>query len=155
MLSFRKPCGESLRHFLAAQAKLDFSYGAVGATADESPLGYVVDHTRIQLGEGEAVFKAARSALENWEQFRLGWVEAWPPDTRICAGEVVAVIGRAMGLWWLNASRTSNASPPRARTAERSGRRFRTDRASRDQARGLKRWRARMDRPNLTRSGQP
>jgi uncharacterized protein (UPF0548 family) len=105
MLSLRKPRAESLRRFLAAQAKLDFTYAAVGATADEPPLGYVVDRTRIKLGEGEAVFKAAKSALERWEQFRLGWVEAWPPETPIRAGEVVAVIGRAMGLWWLNASR--------------------------------------------------
>ena len=105
MLSLRKPSAESIRRFLAAQAKQDFTYKAVGATADKPPAGYVVDRTRIKLGEGEAVFQAARSALERWEQFRLGWVEAWPTETPIRTGEVVAIIGRAMGLWWLNASR--------------------------------------------------
>lgn len=35
----------------------------------------------------------------------MGWVEAWPPDTPIKTGEVVAVMGRAIGLWWLNAAR--------------------------------------------------
>ena len=51
------------------------------------------------------MFQLARTALQRWEQFRLGWVEAWSPDTPIKSGEVVAVMGRAIGLWWLNACR--------------------------------------------------
>ena len=88
-----------------ATAKLPFSYSAVGATATTPPADYAVDHTRIKLGEGEAVFHSARAALQRWEQFRLGWVEAWSPDTPIKTGEVVAVMGRAIGLWWLNSAR--------------------------------------------------
>lgn len=104
-LSLQKPAAESIRHFLLEQAELPFSYAAVGATADEPPAGFAVDHTRIKLGEGEHVFQAARAALQRWEQFRLGWVEAWSPDTPIQSGEVVAVMGRAIGLWWLNSCR--------------------------------------------------
>src|SRR5262249_38584016 len=33
------------------------------------------------------------------------WVEAWPPETPIQAGQVVAVIARLFGLSWLNACR--------------------------------------------------
>jgi uncharacterized protein (UPF0548 family) len=105
MLSLRKPSVESIRPFLAAQATLPFTYSGVGATAGTPPDGYVVDHTRIKLGEGGQVFHAARAALQRWEQFRLGWVEAWSPDTPIQSGEVVAVMGRAIGLWWLNSCR--------------------------------------------------
>lgn len=105
MLSLRKPSAESVRRFLAGQAKLPFTYSAVGATATTPPAGYVVDRTRIKLGEGETVFRAAGDALRRWEQFRLGWVEAWSPDTLIRPGEVVAVMGRAIGLWWLNSCR--------------------------------------------------
>jgi len=105
MLSFRKPTAESMRRVLAVQAKLDFTYGAVGSTAHTPPVGYVVDRTRVKLGEGEAVFRSARAALEHWQQFRLGWVDAWPTNTPIRAGEVVAVMGRAIGLWWLNCCR--------------------------------------------------
>ena len=65
----------------------------------------MVDHTRIRLGEGEPIFQAAQTALEHWEQFRLGWLEAWSPETPIRTGEVVAVVARALGLWWLNACR--------------------------------------------------
>ena len=50
-------------------------------------------------------FDAAKAALERWEQFDLGWVEAWPPQTPIQTGEVVAVVARAVGVWWLNACR--------------------------------------------------
>jgi uncharacterized protein (UPF0548 family) len=105
MLSLQKPPVESIRRFLAEQALLDFSYSAVGATATTPPDGYVVDRTRIKLGDGETVFRSARAALEQWEQFRLGWVEAWSPETPIRSGEVVAVMGFAVGLWWLNSCR--------------------------------------------------
>lgn len=44
MLSLQKPSPESIRRFLAEQAKLDFTYSAVGATAAIPPAGYVVDH---------------------------------------------------------------------------------------------------------------
>jgi uncharacterized protein (UPF0548 family) len=105
MLSLRKPSVDALRRFMAAQAKLPYTYEAVGATAETPPAGYVVDRTRMKLGEGEAVFRSAITALRRWEQFRLGWVEAWSPDTPIQPGEVVAVMGRAIGVWWLNACR--------------------------------------------------
>jgi uncharacterized protein (UPF0548 family) len=105
MVSLRKPAAESIRRFLAEQVTLPFTYSAVGATAETPPAGFVVDRTRIKLGEGEPVFRSAIAALQRWEQFQLGWVEAWSPDTPIKSGEVVAVIGRAIGLWWLNACR--------------------------------------------------
>jgi uncharacterized protein (UPF0548 family) len=105
MLSFRKPTSGTIREFLGTQSKLDFTYTAIGATATVPPKGFAVDHTRVKLGEGEAVFLSAKAALENWVQFRLGWVEACPLETPIGVGEVVAVIARAIGLWSLNACR--------------------------------------------------
>ncbi|MGO9600271.1 MAG: DUF1990 family protein [Isosphaeraceae bacterium] len=91
--------------FLAAQSKLDFTYPEVGATATVPPVGYDVDHTRMKLGEGEEVFTRAKTALQRWEQFRLGWVEASAPKTMIETGDVMAVVARQVGLWWLNACR--------------------------------------------------
>ncbi len=105
MLSLRKPSADSLQRLLMSQAKMDFTYSAVGATAGQTPDGYTVDHTRIKLGEGERAFVAAKCALQHWEQFRLAWLEAWPPDTPIITGNVVAVVGRAIGMWWSNACR--------------------------------------------------
>lgn len=105
MLSLRKPSADTLRRFVTAQKELPFTYEAVGTTAETPPAGYVVDRTRIRLGGGEAVFQSAIAALRRWEQFNLGWVQAWPPETPIQKGEVVAVMGRAIGVWWLNACR--------------------------------------------------
>jgi uncharacterized protein (UPF0548 family) len=105
MLCWRRPTAETIRAFLAAQGRFDLTYTAVGATATTPPPGHVVDHTRIQLGEGEQVFRAARAALERWQQFRLGWLEARPEDTPLQEGQVVAIVARSLGLWWLNACR--------------------------------------------------
>jgi len=105
MLSLRRPSTETIRKFLAVQSKLGFTYTAIGATAAVPPAGYAVDHTRVNLGEGKEVFAKGRAAIERWVQFRLGWVDVYSPETRICAGEVVAVIARSIGIWSLNACR--------------------------------------------------
>jgi uncharacterized protein (UPF0548 family) len=104
-LSLHKPTPDTLRRFLAEQAGLDFSYPAVGATSGTPPAGHVVDRTRIELGVGETIFEAAKAALQRWQQFRLGWVDMWPQDTPLEAGRVVAVMGWAVGFWWLNSCR--------------------------------------------------
>jgi uncharacterized protein (UPF0548 family) len=105
MIRFRRPPASAIQAFLHAQAKLGLSYSAVGATAGTPPTGYNVDRARVRLGEGDEVFRAAKSALCRWEHFRLGWCEAWPAETPIKEGEAVAVLARSMGLWWLNAAR--------------------------------------------------
>lgn len=105
MLFLRKPAAGTIEAFLAAQARLDLTYAAVGATTATPPAGYVVDHTRIKLGDGEKVFAVAKDALERWQQFRLGWLEARPEDTPIKEGQVVAILACSLGLWWLNACR--------------------------------------------------
>ena len=102
MLLLRKPSPETIRGFLNAQAMLNVTYPAVGATAAVPPPGYVVDHTRIKLGEGEQVFAAARAGIRQWTHFSLGWAEAFPRDTPIEVGQVVAVLARSLGCWWLN-----------------------------------------------------
>src|SRR4051812_48780204 len=98
----RKPAPTTIRTFLDAQASLPFTYPAVGASATTPPPGYAVDHTRILLGQGEPVFIAAKAALQRWQHFHLGWVEAHPRETTIHPGAVVAVLARAMSCWWLN-----------------------------------------------------
>jgi uncharacterized protein (UPF0548 family) len=105
MIAFRKPSAGRLRTFLDKQCQFGLSYPAVGATAAVPPVGYVVDHTRVRLGEGARTFAAAKFALTRWEQFHLGWVELWPPDAPIAKGESVVVMAWLFGLWRLNACR--------------------------------------------------
>jgi uncharacterized protein (UPF0548 family) len=86
---------------------LAFTYESVGGTAPrgELPADFAVDELRVELGRGRELFNAARQGIEAWAQFDLGWCEAWPRETPIRAGEVVAVVARSMGLWWANATR--------------------------------------------------
>jgi uncharacterized protein (UPF0548 family) len=105
MLSLRRHSTGAIREFLAAQSQLDFTYGEVGSTATVPPAGYAVDHTRVRLGDGEAIFTRAKAALRRWDHFRLRWLEAWTPATAIEPGQVVAVLARKFGVWSLNACR--------------------------------------------------
>jgi len=105
MFLLRKPSPSFIRAFLEDQTKLAFTYSAVRATAGTPPLGFVVDHTRIQIGSGPVAFAVAKDALHKWEQFRLGWVEPFWPDTAIEPGQVVGVLARSCCLWSLNACR--------------------------------------------------
>ena len=107
VISFRQPSPETLRRIVAVQSEKEFTYPSVGATkaGGPAPTGYVLDQTRVELGRGSAVFDRAQAALERWDQFRLGWLQAFPDDTPIRAGETVVVLARAAGLWWTNAAR--------------------------------------------------
>jgi uncharacterized protein (UPF0548 family) len=105
MLLLRRPSTSAIRGFLTTQSKFGFTYSAIGCTATVPPLGYTVDHTRVRLGTGETVFIRAEAALRRWDHFRLGWVEAWPPETPIQPGEVVSVLAHRFRLWSLNACR--------------------------------------------------
>jgi uncharacterized protein (UPF0548 family) len=108
MFTLLAPTPVDVARFLAAQARCELTYPAVGATAHTPPAGYVVDHTRAQLGRGGGVFHGARQALARWEQFRVGWIDVHtdqPPDSRPATGQTVAFIARFAGLWWWNACR--------------------------------------------------
>jgi uncharacterized protein (UPF0548 family) len=121
MLTVRKPTPELMRRYIAAQSKLKFTYSAVGATATTPPANFLVDHTRVELGQGAALYQQARRALAEWNQFALGWLEAWPTDTPIAAGETVAVVARAFGLWWINAARIVYVVDEKTDAASRFG----------------------------------
>ena len=79
MFLIRKPTALAVDHFRQSQAVLDFTYPAVGATRHTPPSGFVVDHTREQIGFGETIFRRAQEALRNWRQLELGWVALGAP----------------------------------------------------------------------------
>ncbi len=105
LIFLRKPSRAVIQRFLDQQARLPHSYADVGATRGLPPPGYVTDHNRIRLGSGPAVFERAKVAVRSWQMFRTGWVELSWPDTPIEVGATVGVLGRALGLLYLGASR--------------------------------------------------
>jgi uncharacterized protein (UPF0548 family) len=96
-----------LRSILAFQSTLQLTYDAVGATFGQArmPAGFVVDNIRVELGRGRSAFDRAKAGLRGWRQFDLGWLQAFPDDTRIQTDETVLVVARAGGMWWANAAR--------------------------------------------------
>lgn len=105
MLLLAQPTDERIRRFIAGQCELAFSYVEVGATRDTLPTGYVVDHNRVLLGHGTECFERAKSAVRRWTMFDIGWVKLCWPDSPIQPGTTVAVLGRVLGLWSMNACR--------------------------------------------------
>ena len=101
----REPSDDDVARFVASQRDLPFTYPEVGATNTTPPAGYQVDHNRIQLGSGEAIYRRGVDALKNWRQFDLGWVVIAPRGVPVEVGATVAVKARAFGTWSLSATR--------------------------------------------------
>ncbi len=105
MFFAREPSDATVRQFLESQRAQPFSYADVGASFKTPPPGFFIDHNRVQLGHGVAVYNAAVNALRHWRQFDLGWVSVANDDEAIDVGGIVAVKARAFGAWSLNACR--------------------------------------------------
>src|SRR5258705_5569610 len=105
MLTPRRPPDGEIERFLSRQSAGPFSYAHVGDTRSMPPRGYNVDHNRIRLGDGEAVFNRAVAAVRRWEMFNIGWVTLCWPDTPIQVGRTIGVLIPLFGLWTLNACR--------------------------------------------------
>lgn len=106
MPSIFKPSDSQTRSFLERERPLPFSYAAVGSTQNETPVpGFDNDINFAELGQGEAVWTAAKEAIRQWKMFPGGWACIWPETTPIRAGEVVAMQAKVTGLWWLNSCR--------------------------------------------------
>jgi uncharacterized protein (UPF0548 family) len=103
--SLRKPSQQVIHDFLARQRREPFSYPEVGQSRSGTPAGYDLDHNRVRLGEGPAVFEAACAALRRWEMFPGPWTRIEPAGTPLEEGNVVAMVAHALGGWWLNACR--------------------------------------------------
>ena len=103
MFTLRKPSVEDLRQFILCQETQSFFCPFVGATQEIPPVGYDVDHNRVQLGTGQETFERAKAALRRWEMFNLGWVQLHGSDVPIAIDSTVAVVAKVWGLWLTNA----------------------------------------------------
>ena len=106
MLFLRRPTAETIRGVPggAGQARSHLLSGGRNRHDTRLPVTSWTTPASSSV-RGEKVFAAAKAALERWQQFRLGWLEASPEDTPIKEGQVVAILARSIGLWWLNACR--------------------------------------------------
>lgn len=106
MYHFRKPDSAQIDDFLKVQAQKDFTYPHREATRNQSaPAGFRVDHNRICLGQGAAVYEQAKQALAAWQHYRFDWLHLYRPDAPPAAGQTVAALAHVLGIWVLNACR--------------------------------------------------
>ena len=95
------PNKKQLDALILAQKDKPFSYTKTA----EGLRGYRHDENRILLGEGDAVFQAAKKAIKKWAMFPGGWARLYSDETPIEVGRVVVMCARIMDMWWLNTSR--------------------------------------------------
>lgn len=105
MYLVNKPGADEIHAFLSAQKDQPFSYVHVGASREQAPKGYTLDHHRVRLGKGQEAFDRAVKAVREWKMFEMPWVQLCWPDTPIKEGATVAVLVSHMGFWSLNAAR--------------------------------------------------
>src|SRR3977135_209001 len=105
MFLLTKPADDQIQRFLAAQHDQIFSYAEIGMTQGREQAHYNIDHNRIRLGNGGAVFARAGGALRRWAMFDLGWVKLFDTSTPIETGATVCLRIHHFGFWSLNACR--------------------------------------------------
>jgi uncharacterized protein (UPF0548 family) len=105
MIYLKKPAPAAISEFLAVQEQHKLSCEHVGASRSEAPSGYVVDHNRIQLGQGRNTFERAKNAINQWKMFDIAWRELFWPSAPIEAGATVVIAVAHLGFWSLNAAR--------------------------------------------------
>lgn len=105
MFLLHEPSATAIETFLRGQQKQTFSYQEVGASREQAPHHYTIDHNRALLGWGEESFAKAAAAIRTWQMFNLGWCRVHPPNAPIEVGVTVAISINHYGFWSLNASR--------------------------------------------------
>lgn len=98
---------------------MPFSYPHVGFTRDASPLGFPVNHHRLKLGGGEAVYRSAVAAVTRWTMYDQPITTLYPPRPAVEPGTDFAVVVGHFGFWSINPCRVVYRDEQ-----EQSGRRF-------------------------------
>lgn len=109
MIRPTRPSEREIRAVIAAGDR-PFAYHEVGATADPEAFArladrYTLDRHRFVLGQGRPLFERARLALFAYRHFEIPWLELHGGESPVHAGQVVATLARALGLWSLNPCR--------------------------------------------------
>jgi uncharacterized protein (UPF0548 family) len=103
MISFNLPSLQALQPFLEQQKSLPFSYLPIGKSKEDVKIpDFDNDYNEQYLGDGDAVFESAKTALRQWKMFPKHWTVI-QPHTPIEVGETVTMCAAAFGLWWRNA----------------------------------------------------
>ena len=101
MLLLRRPTLCRIGEFLAGQADARLSYDEVGATRGELPAGWRAVRHRVQIGRGEADYRAATEAVRRWRMFPESLATVFPPGAPLRPDSNVAVLLHGPMVWAL------------------------------------------------------
>jgi uncharacterized protein (UPF0548 family) len=100
------PSDDEVQVFLRSVEKSQFSYAEVGATRDSGrPLGYNVDHNRMELGRGAEAWERAKTAIRSWKMFEHSLTQIFWPNTPMVVGNTVGMLAHHLGFHSLSACR--------------------------------------------------
>lgn len=122
MIRLNRPSDDEISVQLRLAAP-QFSHAEVGATADPVAIEglasrYAIDRRRFPLGTGHALFERARTALFDWRNFEIPWLEVHGADRPVHEGQIVATLTRVFGIWFLNPCRVVYRFDPLGETDE-------------------------------------
>lgn len=101
MLHILRPSAKKMPKLVQKWRNKPLTYQEVGCTRLEKiPPGYNKDKHRILLGNGEQTFLAAKSAVQNWKMYDLGWMDVHRPLVPIKEGEVSVTFIKLFGIWF-------------------------------------------------------
>lgn len=111
--SIIKPDAKTINTVIAAKKQSKFTYPEIGASRfaphppDSNPLPhhYRLLHRRCVLGKGKEVYARAKTAFVKWGMYQLSWLEPCWPETPLSKDVDVAMLGKVLGMWWLNVNR--------------------------------------------------
>jgi uncharacterized protein (UPF0548 family) len=99
-----RPSRQAIARFLCDSQELPPSYGPIGIVNGKEAHRDLVERV-FTIGHGIADFERARTALSQWKQFEVGWVELIPQRVPAANGTVVAVLVKHLGFWSMNGCR--------------------------------------------------
>jgi uncharacterized protein (UPF0548 family) len=103
--AFKDPSKSTLSVFLKEKQDAFYSYKELKGTTTKKVQGYNNDLNTLHIGQGDLVWEKAKKSLQNWQQFPFSWTKIYNNKTPLKEGNVVAVLFRLFGIWWINAAR--------------------------------------------------
>ena len=106
MFALSKPTMREVDALAGSLKHANFSYPSAGASSTSgAAAGFVVDHNRKIVGQGEVAFSLGVEAIKNLVMFPAPWIEVYPNKIACRSGEIIAVLARGLGIWAINFSR--------------------------------------------------
>jgi len=99
MLFLHRPSDQQIRSLRDARNASPFSYPDVGATRNQPPAGWRINHMRKLIGTGRALHHKIVQALFSWELLTVGNLELFSTTPQVTPQAAVAIRSRHFGIW--------------------------------------------------------